>query len=394
MAKDPAFLFYSQDFIVGVQVMTFEERGKYITILSQMHQQGRLDKEEIIFLVGAISNKLKKKFKIDENGLWYNERLEGEIIKRESYKPNKIASATLGGLISSGNYSEKQKKFIRKSFNINDFIELKTNEEIKKSVKLWLSECLTIYEDENEDEDESKDGEVEPIKYYNKDSLLKELENSEQWLERIAMYHKLKNTDQIITALKSWILKQNQIVGAFEKPLDDIKNHFVNTLAKSPDLIPNNTLGNGVYKSIKKEAILEPTEEKSPEQIEKEMWGYITSFWKKFNKNPKTRYFLTYASFRFLAKKSIINNLEFDMIDLANYIEQAESRVKYECKGKDWIKIPENDKWKKCIINDVVGYKPESVFVELTLSRVQENILWRWFKKMVDDKIDFLKLIK
>jgi hypothetical protein len=51
MAKDPAFLFYSQDFIVGVQTMPFEDRGKYITILCQMHQQGRLDEETIRTLV-------------------------------------------------------------------------------------------------------------------------------------------------------------------------------------------------------------------------------------------------------------------------------------------------------------------------------------------------------
>ena len=78
MAKDPAFLFYSQDFIVGVQTMPFEDRGKYITILAQMHQQGRLSEETIRFLVGSVSDMLRLKFKVDEKGLWYNERLESE----------------------------------------------------------------------------------------------------------------------------------------------------------------------------------------------------------------------------------------------------------------------------------------------------------------------------
>ena len=67
MAKDPAFLFYSQDFIVGVQTMDFEDRGKYITLLAQMHQQGRMDEKTIRFLVGSVSDNLKNKFAIDKN---------------------------------------------------------------------------------------------------------------------------------------------------------------------------------------------------------------------------------------------------------------------------------------------------------------------------------------
>jgi len=37
--KDPAYLFYSQDFYTGVATMNFEDRGKYISILCLMHQQ-------------------------------------------------------------------------------------------------------------------------------------------------------------------------------------------------------------------------------------------------------------------------------------------------------------------------------------------------------------------
>jgi len=97
MSKDPAFLFYSQDFIVGVQTMSFEDRGKYITILAQMHQQGRMDEETIRFLVGSVSEKLKSKFKVDENGLWYNERLEKEIKQRTQFVESRRNNGKLGG---------------------------------------------------------------------------------------------------------------------------------------------------------------------------------------------------------------------------------------------------------------------------------------------------------
>lgn len=95
--KSPAFLFYSQDFIVGVQTLSFEDRGKYITILCQMHQQGRLDEETICFLVGSVSVKLKSKFLIDENGFWYNERLELEVEKREKYSESRRNNGFQGG---------------------------------------------------------------------------------------------------------------------------------------------------------------------------------------------------------------------------------------------------------------------------------------------------------
>lgn len=97
MMKDPAYLFYSQDFYTGVATMTMEDRGKYISILCLMHQQGRMNEETIRFVVGSISVNLKSKFKIDESGLWYNERLELEIEKRKNFVQSRIDNGKLGG---------------------------------------------------------------------------------------------------------------------------------------------------------------------------------------------------------------------------------------------------------------------------------------------------------
>lgn len=97
MAKDPAFLFYSQDFYTGVATLNFEDRGKYITILCLMHQQGRMSEETIWFLVGSVSVSLKSKFSIDENGLWYNERLEDEVKKRAEFTASRRSNGSKGG---------------------------------------------------------------------------------------------------------------------------------------------------------------------------------------------------------------------------------------------------------------------------------------------------------
>lgn len=95
--KDPAFLFYPQDFLVGTMTMSFEDKGKYITLLSAMHQHGKMNEETIRFLVGSISDSLRLKFKQDENGLWFNERLFSEIEKRGKFIESRTNNGKLGG---------------------------------------------------------------------------------------------------------------------------------------------------------------------------------------------------------------------------------------------------------------------------------------------------------
>src|SRR3989339_1774273 len=97
MAKDPAFLFYSQDFYIGTVDLTDEEVGKFIRILCVMHQKGRLKEETIRLLVGSVSVNLKDKFRIDENGLWYNERLELESDKRKNFTNSRKNNGSKGG---------------------------------------------------------------------------------------------------------------------------------------------------------------------------------------------------------------------------------------------------------------------------------------------------------
>lgn len=85
MAKDPAFLFYSSDFLAGIQDLTMEERGQYITLLCLQHQKGRLSDKIIKLTVQQVSKDVLDKFKKDDDGLWYNSRLETEIGKRKDH---------------------------------------------------------------------------------------------------------------------------------------------------------------------------------------------------------------------------------------------------------------------------------------------------------------------
>jgi hypothetical protein len=53
--------------------------------------------ETIRFLVGSFSDMLRFKFSVDEDGLFYNERLEIEINKRANFIQSRVNNGSLGG---------------------------------------------------------------------------------------------------------------------------------------------------------------------------------------------------------------------------------------------------------------------------------------------------------
>lgn len=83
--KDPAFLFYSQDFITGTQFLTDEQVGKYIRLLCAQHVHGKLTEKQVSMICGGIDPEITAKLKRDENGLYFNERLDNEITRRKEY---------------------------------------------------------------------------------------------------------------------------------------------------------------------------------------------------------------------------------------------------------------------------------------------------------------------
>ena len=95
--KDPAVLFYTADFLVGVQGLTMEERGQYITLLCLQHQQGHLSEKTMTLAVGTLSEDDKSKFLVDENGLFYQERMDVETAKRENFVQSRQENGTKGG---------------------------------------------------------------------------------------------------------------------------------------------------------------------------------------------------------------------------------------------------------------------------------------------------------
>ena len=91
MAKDPALLFYTSDFYIGTMGMTDEQVGRYIRLLCLHHQNGRLS--EFVMrntMAGELDPGVIAKFKVDDDGNYYNERLESEAAKRKNFTASRL----------------------------------------------------------------------------------------------------------------------------------------------------------------------------------------------------------------------------------------------------------------------------------------------------------------
>jgi uncharacterized protein YdaU (DUF1376 family) len=115
MSKDPAILFYPNDWLGGTMGMTFQEKGAYFELLMLQFNRGHMTSHMIGQQVGQLWVNVQVKFKQDEKGLWYNERLEMEIEKRKKFvqsrnnnlsgknqysNENKIKNGHMGGHVT------------------------------------------------------------------------------------------------------------------------------------------------------------------------------------------------------------------------------------------------------------------------------------------------------
>jgi uncharacterized protein YdaU (DUF1376 family) len=94
--KDPAFLFYSNDFISGTFTMSNEQIGMYIRALAISHTKGgKLTEKEIKRIID--DEEVLDKFKVDDEGYYYNERLLDEIEHRKEKAKVNRENGSKGG---------------------------------------------------------------------------------------------------------------------------------------------------------------------------------------------------------------------------------------------------------------------------------------------------------
>ena len=98
MAKDPAFLFYPNDWLGGTLGMTLEQKGAYMELLMLQFNRGHMTEDMIAQVLGQeggrIFGQIRNKFQVDENGNYFNARLEEEQIKRKSFVESRLNDKT------------------------------------------------------------------------------------------------------------------------------------------------------------------------------------------------------------------------------------------------------------------------------------------------------------
>lgn len=89
MAKDPAILFYTSDFLTGTFTMTDEQVGRYIKLLCLQHQKGILQMSDLEFVCRGKDQVVFDKFQNDGKGNFFNKTLKEHSEKRAAYSESR-----------------------------------------------------------------------------------------------------------------------------------------------------------------------------------------------------------------------------------------------------------------------------------------------------------------
>ena len=143
MAKDPAFLMYYQDWLVGTAFMSFQAKGAYMDILCHMADKGPLKTNDIEKICKGnfkeIWPEISEKFK-QKNHFWFNEKLNEVMQKRkkfsESRRNNRLGKKKTKQLVNNTSLTS-DKLVENENENENEdqiTIETKTNKKLSKKI--------------------------------------------------------------------------------------------------------------------------------------------------------------------------------------------------------------------------------------------------------------------
>lgn len=141
MAKDPAVLFYTSDFLTGTTTMSYEQKGKYITLLCLQHQQTVLSEEDMLNICGSYDKKVFSKFVKTDEG-YFNQRMRDEADKRMKYSQSRAKNRQKSETYvkDMNNISDS---YVPHMENENEIVLVLTNKE-RVSFKKFLAYAKTI----------------------------------------------------------------------------------------------------------------------------------------------------------------------------------------------------------------------------------------------------------
>lgn len=139
MAKDPAFLFYYQDFFSGVSDLTNEEVGAYIRCLCVQASKGNISTKHINNICGThdvYKSVIIKFVKEEDSDMMFNIRLREEIEKRKKYADSRRNNRK--GKVNNthdNHMLNTSKSYVRHMENENEDVNVNINDNTIKKVK-------------------------------------------------------------------------------------------------------------------------------------------------------------------------------------------------------------------------------------------------------------------
>lgn len=124
--KDPAFLFYPNDWTGGTLTFSLAQKGAYMDLLVVQFNQGSFSLEDVKQVLGTNfwmwDTKLKSKF-TEKDGLYFNPRLQKEAEKRNNYTSSRRKNR-MSGHMEDRNENENIIKIIKNTYGEFQNVEL------------------------------------------------------------------------------------------------------------------------------------------------------------------------------------------------------------------------------------------------------------------------------
>jgi len=126
--KDPAVLFYFQDFLVGTEFMTDEETGKYIRILCHQADKETLSLTQLERICkGKVPTAIMEKLTKNGDGKYYQKRMQEEREKRINYSESRRINRSKKNIKICKTHDKRMEN---ENENINKDINNKKGEEL------------------------------------------------------------------------------------------------------------------------------------------------------------------------------------------------------------------------------------------------------------------------
>ena len=178
--KDPAFLFYSKDWIEGTAEMMPNEKGVYIDLLCFQHQRGDLpnDIRRLSKMVGLGVDEFNEIWKVigckfEANGERTLNRKLSEVMGERADKGNtNRIIGIFGGLCKKSGIGYNELASIRSQFKVADFKEIES-ERLSETISEWFDKRIALLEDGNGIEDINTTTKLNKVehKYFQSDEL-------------------------------------------------------------------------------------------------------------------------------------------------------------------------------------------------------------------------------